>query len=771
MGDEGCFKSVLPPQVLDDSSLALPAEHSILSPARFHSVDRSVRVQQQVQLTLARKGKKSASNGSVHHAQRSLSWSSDYRDGPSHNSTLRSGSAFSPPPTASCRSLRRPSRRVEVSPAPSPVLPRPPLRYGAAGRSLGTYTIPGPGAPPKMAPLPERPYGSVPHKRYAFSEVPHTTRLHGATYSARRSPAHPGLQGPARTAPPPRRAAAGGGGLVQSHAPWETGTAERSRGVGLSWLIKARRELCFEGLDAASAVSMELDAPRGAEPESPVQWASGRAQKWAVKPPELTLERAVAALTQDSEDDLVTAASFIQKQCFSSADARKMVFYLHGIPKLLQLLPSDSEEVQRAAAGALRNLVFQSDENKMEVKESEGVALILRALRSCRDVEARRQLTGLLWNLSSHDVIKEHLSQDGFSVLTSKVLVPCSGLSEGENPKDELLADADTFHNATGCLRNLSSAGPDCRKAMRDCEDLIDALVYYIRGTIADYQPDDKATENCVCVLHNLSYAIESEIPPRFFRDLSEAPPPPSSTWSPGCFTHRPPKNTTDLERQRPLLEEKANPHGIEWLWSAITVRMYLSLMARSGSNFTQEAALGALQNITAGQGMLTEAICYTVVLRENGLQQVRRMLQEGDRSVRRTAVALVKNLSRYRELHAPIVKQVLPELVAMLPSSDQGTEVPTELTVCLCQILTNFTKNDTSSVKAIVNQGALPKVINISTKDNGFGPTRAGQAACLLLHTMWRHSDLHGAYRKAGYRKIDFVNSRTTKAVNSLQD
>ncbi|CAL8357975.1 unnamed protein product [Gadus morhua 'NCC'] len=62
MGDEGCFKSVLPPQVLDDSRLALPAEHSLLSPARFHSVDRSVRVQQQVQLTLARKGKRSASN-------------------------------------------------------------------------------------------------------------------------------------------------------------------------------------------------------------------------------------------------------------------------------------------------------------------------------------------------------------------------------------------------------------------------------------------------------------------------------------------------------------------------------------------------------------------------------------------------------------------------------------------------------------------------------------------------------------------------------------
>lgn len=57
------------------------------------------------------------------------------------------------------------------------------------------------------------------------------------------------------------------------------------------------------------------------------------------------------------------------------------------------------------------------------------------------------------------------------------------------------------------------------------------------------------------------------------------------------------------MERQHPLLEEKANPSGIEWLWSAITIRMYLSLIARSVRQSTQEAAVGALQNITAGNG------------------------------------------------------------------------------------------------------------------------------------------------------------------------
>lgn len=57
------------------------------------------------------------------------------------------------------------------------------------------------------------------------------------------------------------------------------------------------------------------------------------------------------------------------------------------------------------------------------------------------------------------------------------------------------------------------------------------------------------------------------------------------------------------MEERCPLLEEKSNPRGAEWLWSTITVRMYLSLLARSVRHGTREAALGALQNITAGTG------------------------------------------------------------------------------------------------------------------------------------------------------------------------
>lgn len=40
--------------------------------------------------------------------------------------------------------------------------------------------------------------------------------------------------------------------------------------------------------------------------------------------------------------------------------------------------------------------------------------------------------------------------------------------------------------------RNMSSAGPEGRKKMRECDGLIDSLVYYIQGAIADHEPNDK---------------------------------------------------------------------------------------------------------------------------------------------------------------------------------------------------------------------------------------------------------------------------------------
>ncbi|XP_077355356.1 plakophilin-2 isoform X2 [Festucalex cinctus] len=747
------FKSALPALAhgrLDtDTTLALPAEPSARSSARLPSSDRSLRVQQQVQLTLARNSRRSLSNGGVH-LQRSAGKSFDAADGLRPHTTVNGFSCA----LSSGERVRRPSRRVEVSPPGTPDKAR--CHFNFNSRHSVTSTLPVRSLSHRNCSLLGRSPGL--HQRYALSEAPRS-----------------------RWAPTNASTPANGSFRFWSDASfrqrgressWNDSAFQQSEGMVVApqipWMSKSQRLLRLNTYPpSGNSVEADMGGRAGAEPQ---QIQANNVSTSAEKPPEMTLEKAVNLLTQQNEDTLISAAAHIQSQCYKSGDARKMVYFLRGIKKLLQLLHNDEEEVQRAAAAALRNVVYQSSDNKMEVKDHAGLAVILRVLKSSRDTETRRQLAGLLWNLSSHDLLKENLSREALSVLTQSVLVPSSGLSEGENPKDELLADDEVFHNATGCLRNLSSSGPEGRKAMRECENLIDSLVYYIRRTVSDYKADDKSTENCVCILHNLSYQIESELPDKYAANLLQsqehvAP----KTKAVGCFAQRSAKTKEHEQHRCMLLEEKANPRGMEWLWSSITIRMYLSLIARSVRHHTQEAAIGALQNITAGNGAVTEAIAYTIVRRENGLQHVRKMLQVGERDVKRTAVSLIKNLSRFPELHPDIVKQVLPEVVDLLPNNDMGRDLPSDVTASLCHILVNLSQRGVHNVRAMLSQDALPKICNISKEDNGYGPSRAGVAACLLLHSMWNHSDLHGTYKKCGFRKSDFINARTTKAVNSI--
>lgn len=57
-------------------------------------------------------------------------------------------------------------------------------------------------------------------------------------------------------------------------------------------------------------------------------------------------------------------------------------------------MQNESEELQRAAVNALRNIVYENNENKMEIKDCEGLPVILRLLKKNRDIETRQQLTG-----------------------------------------------------------------------------------------------------------------------------------------------------------------------------------------------------------------------------------------------------------------------------------------------------------------------------------------------------------------------------------------
>lgn len=62
----------------------------------------------------------------------------------------------------------------------------------------------------------------------------------------------------------------------------------------------------------------------------------------------------------------------------------------------------------------------------------------------------------------------------------------------------------------------------------------------------------------------------------------------------------------------------------------------------------------------------------------------------------------------------------MLPELVEMLPNDNGDTQLPAEVTASLCQILNNLSQSDKQHVRAIVNEGALPKIVSISGSDTG---------------------------------------------------
>lgn len=71
-------------------------------------------------------------------------------------------------------------------------------------------------------------------------------------------------------------------------------------------------------------------------------------------------------------------------------------------------------------------------------------------------------------------------------------------------------------------------------------------LAPFIYSLLCLFRMCPKSTENCVCILHNLSYQIEAELPKSYARDFGE-PLQKSSAPEPkvvGCFAHRSAKIT-----------------------------------------------------------------------------------------------------------------------------------------------------------------------------------------------------------------------------------
>ncbi|XP_065735582.1 plakophilin-1 [Phocoena phocoena] len=463
----------------------------------------------------------------------------------------------------------------------------------------------------------------------------------------------------------------------------------------------------------------------------------------------LTIPKAVRCLTSPDKKCQAIGAYYIQHTCFQDESAKQQVYQLGGICKLVDLLRSSNQNVQQAAAGALRNLVFRSTTNKLETQRQSGIREAVNLLRTTSCTEIQKQLTGLLWNLSSTDELKEELISDALPVLTDRVIIPFSGWCDGNSNVPQKAVDAEVFFNATGCLRNLSSADTG-RQTMRNYTGLIDSLMTYIQKCVAAGRCDDKSVENCMCTLHNLCYRLDTEVPTRYRQLEHNARNACTEKSSPGCFSSKNGRMTNN-NYDCPLPEEEPNPKGSSWLYHSNAIRTYLNLMGKSRKDATLEACAGALQNLTASKGLMSSGMSQLIGLKEKGLPHIAKLLQSGNSDVVRSGASLLSNMSRHPALHRVMGNQVFPEVTRLLSSHTGHTSNSEDILSSTCYTVRNLMASLPGMAKQHFSSDMVCNVINLCRSS---ASPRAAEAARLLLADMWSSRELQGVLRQQGFDK-----------------
>ncbi|XP_063065484.1 plakophilin-1 isoform X2 [Engraulis encrasicolus] len=479
--------------------------------------------------------------------------------------------------------------------------------------------------------------------------------------------------------------------------------------------------------------------------------------------PDITLKEAVEYLSKEEGNYQLWGASFIQHATFNQDKAKQEVLELGGIPPLVALLRHSNSQVQQTAAAALRNLVFKNPANKMEVNSCGGTDEALTLLKETNSTFTQKQLTGLLWNLSSADELKPSLIESALPVLTETIVVPHSSWSDTSVSN---YGDPEVFHSATGCLRNLSCASVAERQAMRDCRGLIDAIISYVQSRVAVDTPDDMSVENCVCILHNLTYQLETEAPEQFTKYTEPEVRANAKKSAPvGCFSPKS-KKITESSFSYPM-SEASEPEGLGLLYHSKTMQTYLSLLGSSQKDATLEACCGALQNLTANHSSVSSAMSQTIADKLSGLQHISPLLQSPNRSLQKTAMSLMGNLSRTPSLHKSMVRQILPQLALLLTAGPKELCNCDDTIVTACNTARTLLMSDTEGAKKLLTTGLVDSLSSLI--ENQKFP-KGSKAAALLLYTLWDDKDIQGHLKKQGMNKSTFVNEVTTEAHRSVQ-
>uniref|UniRef100_A0A3Q1GKT3 Catenin delta 2 n=1 Tax=Acanthochromis polyacanthus TaxID=80966 RepID=A0A3Q1GKT3_9TELE len=472
------------------------------------------------------------------------------------------------------------------------------------------------------------------------------------------------------------------------------------------------------------------------------------------------------------------AAAYLQHLCFGDNKIKAEIRRQGGIQLLVDLLDHRMTEVHRSACGALRNLVYgkANDENKVTLKNCGGIPALVRLLRKTGDVEIRELVTGVLWNLSSCDALKMPIIQDALAVLTNSVIIPHSNWDSSPNHHDDRklhLHTSQVLRNATGCLRNVSSAGEEARRRMRECDGLTDALLYVIQTSLGSSEIDSKTVENCVCILRNLSYRLAAETSHGQQGGLEEldgllCDANGREGESSGCWGKKKKKKKggDQWDGVGPFPDTAEPPKGVQMLWHPTIVKPYLTLLSECSNPDTLEGAAGALQNLAAGSWKWSVYI-RAAVRKEKGLPILVELLRiDNDKVVCAVATAL-RNMAldiRNKEL---IGKYAMRDLIHRLPGSSSSSPpskaMSDDTVTAICCALHEVITKNMENAKALRDAGGIEKLIGIARSKGDKHSAKVVKAASQVLSSMWQYRDLRSLYKKDGYSQYHFVGSAST--------
>lgn len=476
-----------------------------------------------------------------------------------------------------------------------------------------------------------------------------------------------------------------------------------------------------------------------------------------------SMKEAVEYLSREDETYQHCGASYIQHNSYMNDSAKEEVMKLNGIPPLIGLLRSPNLSVTQTASAALRNLSFKNIKAKEEIQHCSGITEAVALLQDTDSAEMQKQLTGLLWNLSSADSLKPDLLKNALPVLMERVVLPYTTIGTNVDPE--------IFFHATECLRNLSSTKQSNRQTMRKCRGLVDSLVSYVKDCIEAGKPDEKSVENCVCTLHNLTFQLEAEAPALFSRITALAKNvnrqnSQSDVGPIGCFN--PQSKTPEQERyfDFPVIEDP-HPSGAGWLIHSKTLQSYLSLLGSSQKEETQEACCGALQNLTTHEGIVSSVMSQTIVNKLNGLQVIGPLLKSNKVNVQKNVVALVRNLTRNPGLHNALARNALPQLVNIISAGTKEGNESDDTLAMACQAANCLFIKDPEMSKHLLSKDLITSLRDLS--QNSYFP-KSSKVAALLLYNLWSEKDTQSVLKKLGMNKSSFVNDITTAAHKSVQ-